>query len=57
MKFQCHIFLPSQDAKQNLLLNSYFQNSCHSIIIQFIQSSSKPLVDREKRQKDGNAKI
>ena len=26
IKFQCHIFFPSQDIKQNVLLSSYLDN-------------------------------
>ena len=45
-KFQIAVS-PSQDIKQNVLL---------VFILIYLQSSSKPTADREKKAKDGNTK-
>ena len=55
-KFQCHTF-PSQDIKQNVLLNSYL-NSCGVINFKiYLRSSSQAMADREKRGKGENKKF
>ena len=49
-KFQCHTFFPSQDIKQNALLNSYFGNWWrHKLFfsIYYLRSSSKAIAARE----------
>ena len=50
-------FFPSQDIKQNVLLSSYLENWwCNKLKI-YLQSTSKAMADREKREEDGNSKI
>ena len=47
-KFQCHIFFPSWDIKQIVLLSSYLDIVDVITSKIYLESSSKPMVDREK---------
>ena len=40
-KFQCHIFFPSQDIKQNVLLSSYLDQCLQTIAIHILTNSLK----------------
>ena len=54
-KFQRHnLFLP-QDIKQNVLLSSYSDDHVKNLKI-LLGSTSKTMVDREKREEDENTK-
>ena len=47
-KFQSHIFLPSRDIKQKVLLSSYLDKSDVINFKIYLEFSSKPIADREK---------
>ena len=49
-KFQCHSFFPSQDIKQNVLLSSYLDSWWPLNFMIYLGSSSKAMVDREKKR-------
>ena len=54
-KFQRHNLFLSQDIKQNVLLSSYSDDHVKNLKI-LLGSTSKTMVDREKREEDENTK-
>ena len=54
-KFQRHNLFLSQDIKQNVLLSSHSDDHVKNLKI-LLGSTSKTMVDREKREEDENTK-
>ena len=55
-KFQCHIFFPSGDIKQKVLLSSYLDKVDVIKFTIYLESSSKPMADREKLRRSRKSK-